>query len=145
MVSSLDRDRSQYPDAPSPASDREENYVRWHPDLELPYAPDDEILAPMAADATSSRPDPIANTHEAWSYARTHDASLPDDLNQDAEVRATLEAASVTSALQNLLRLRSEGQVPAATAPSSTDAEIDNASASQTAVATAEDAEPTSL
>ncbi|SPO31347.1 uncharacterized protein UTRI_05848_B [Ustilago trichophora] len=107
----LDRDATRYPDPPRSPGDREETYARWHPDLELPYALDDEILAPMTADAASARPDPIADPRGAWLYARRHDTSLPDDLNQDADVRAALEAGSVASALQQLLTVRAESEV----------------------------------
>ncbi|SPO30009.1 uncharacterized protein UTRI_05848 [Ustilago trichophora] len=107
----LDRNATRYPDAPRSAGDREETYARWHPDLELPYALDDEILAPMTADAASARPDPIADPRGAWLYARRHDPSLADDLNQDVDVRAALEAGSVASALQQLLIVRAEVEV----------------------------------
>uniref|UniRef100_V5ED50 Uncharacterized protein n=2 Tax=Kalmanozyma brasiliensis (strain GHG001) TaxID=1365824 RepID=V5ED50_KALBG len=96
----LDRDPARYPDAPSAHGDREETYARWNPDLELPYALDDEIMAPMI----SARPDPIADPRAAWAYARTHDASVGDNLNQDEQVREALATSSVASALQQLLR-----------------------------------------
>lgn len=109
----LDRDPSQYPDSPPQRTEREEIHARWHPDLELPYSLD-EILAPMASDPTSARPDPIADPQAAWAYARRHDTSLPSDLNQDMDVRAALQATPVVAALQQLLRLREERQGPIA-------------------------------
>ncbi|KAJ1021576.1 hypothetical protein NDA16_003714 [Ustilago loliicola] len=146
----LDRDRSQYPDSPQTPGHREETYARWHPDLELPYALDDEIMAPMTSDSASSRPNPIANPESAWAYARWHDPALPDDLNQDVEVRAALEASSVASALQQFLRLHNENAgstAPAASAaaeaenvPSASNAE--GMQATQPAIASVEDADP---
>ncbi|GAC95313.1 hypothetical protein PHSY_002888 [Pseudozyma hubeiensis SY62] len=98
----LDRDSATYPDAPDITDDRTEAYARWHPDLELPYAIDDEIMA------SSTRPDPIADPRAAWQYARRHDDSIRNDLNRDEQVRYALASSSVASALQQLQRLRSQ-------------------------------------
>lgn len=146
----LDRDRSQYPDAPLTLAHREETYARWHPDLELPYTLDDEIMAPMTSDSTTSRPDPIADPQAAWAYARRHDSALPNNLNQDDEIRAALRASSVGSALQQLLRLHNENAVSTqAAASTATEAEgapptdnVEGSHATQPASAALEDADP---
>ncbi|KAJ9475439.1 hypothetical protein PHBOTO_005519 [Pseudozyma hubeiensis] len=104
----LDRDSATYPDAPHVAGDRPEAYARWHPDLELPYAIDDEIMASITTEASSTRPDPIVDPRAAWEYARRHDDSIRDDLNRDEQVRHALASGSVASALQQLQRLRSQ-------------------------------------
>jgi len=62
----------------------------------------------MTSDPNSVRPDPISDPSAAWAYARRHDAALRNDLNQDAEVRAALETASVASARDEMLRLHRE-------------------------------------
>ncbi len=127
----LDRDSSRYPDAPSPNGDREETYARWHPDLELPYALDDEILAPMTDSTASARPDPIADPHSAWAYVRSHDASMSNDLNEDEQVRDALGSSSVASALQRLLRVHTANRQ--ATAATGDTAQHDIASSTEDA------------
>lgn len=103
----LDRDTSTYPSAPPSTGVREETYARWHPDLELPYALDDEIMGPMTNEGSFARPDPITNPRAAWEYARRHDDSLRNNLNEDDQVRQALGSSSVASALQRWLRLSS--------------------------------------
>ncbi|SJX65665.1 uncharacterized protein SRS1_16293 [Sporisorium reilianum f. sp. reilianum] len=108
----LDRDPAQFPDAPQLDGDREEPYARWNPDLELPYPLDDEIMAPMTADAASARPHPITDPRAAWDYARRHDDLLRNNLNDDEQVREALASNSVASALQHLLQVRNQSAQP---------------------------------
>ncbi|SAM86091.1 uncharacterized protein UBRO_08035 [Ustilago bromivora] len=146
----LDRDRSCYPDAPHSNSQPEDVYARWHPDLELPYSLDDEIVAPTTSGSASSRPYPITDPQAAWAYVRSHDAALANDLNQDDEVRAALEAGSVATALQQVLRLHNENADTAApSASAATEAAVASSTGTaeelhtmQLAHATVEDADP---
>ncbi len=110
----LDRDRTQYPDARHTASEPEEGYARWHPDVELAYPLDDEIHEPSAGAGTSSRPDPIADPRAAWASARQEDASLSGDLNDDPEIRAALDSDAVNTARSRLCTILAEtGSEPA--------------------------------
>ncbi|SNX86567.1 uncharacterized protein MEPE_05276 [Melanopsichium pennsylvanicum] len=137
----LDRDRSQYPDVPHPAGDREEAYVRWHPDLELPYALNDEVMAPRTNNAPLARPDPIADPRAAWAHARRHDVALAYDLNQDVDVRAALQSDSVTAALQRFVSLGGEREAP--TAPATIGQDVQEVAATGSiGIARAEAADP---